>query len=116
METLELEQVKPTFDYLLSNWVDAAQAYVHYREDIQQSCIANVDRLNDELNTVLTLRGTMNFCKGKVAGYLTAIQKQVTDEDYQFLRENYQKVVEDVHEWLDRLPDFGVLGHITDDI
>lgn len=115
METLKLESVKPTFDYLLGNWIDAAQAYVHYREDIQHNCIANVDRLNEELNAVLTLRGTMNFCKGKTAGYLTAIQKFVADEDYQFLQKNYQSVVEDVHEWLDRLPDFGMLGHICDD-
>ena len=115
METLKLESVKPTFDYLLGNWIDAAQAYVHYREDIQHNCIANVDRLNEELNALLTLRGTMNFCKGKVAGYLVAIQNQVTDDDYQFLRKNYQSVVEDVHEWIDRLPDFGMLGHICDD-
>ena len=115
METLKLESVKPTFDYLLGNWIDAAQAYVHYREDIQQSCIANVDRLNEELNRVLTLRGTMNFYKGKVAGYLVAIQNTVAEDDYQVLMSNYQSVVEDVHEWLDRLPDFGVLGHINDD-
>ena len=115
METLTLAQVKPTFDYLLSNWIDAADSYISYRTDIQQSCITNVDRLNDELNTVLTLRGTMNFCKGKVAGYLTGIQQFLSDEDNQTLYSEYQYKIKDIHESLDALPDFGMLGHICDD-
>ena len=112
METLELEQVKPTFDYLLGNWIDAAHAYVEYRESIQQDCIASVNMLNDKLNSALVLRGTMNFCKGKVAGYLVCLQSLISEDNYQFLQRNYQSVVEDVHEWLDRVPDFGVLGHL----
>lgn len=115
METLDLEQVKPTFDYLLGNWIDAAKAYVHYRESIQQDCIASVSMLNDKLNSALVLRGTMNFCKGKVAGYLVCLQTLISEEDYQLLQRNYQSVVEDVHGWLDRVPDFGVLGHLDTD-
>lgn len=114
METLQLEQVKPTFDYLLSNWIDAAKAYVQYRESIQQDCIVNVDRLNEAMNQMLVLRGTMNFCKGKVAGYLVCLQNQVSDADYQLLRTEYQKAASDAHVWIDNLPDFGALGHIND--
>ena len=114
METLDLEQVKPTFDYLLSNWIDAAKAYVQYRESIQQDCIVNVDRLNEAMNQMLVLRGTMNFCKGKVAGYLVCLQNLVSESDYQTLRTDYQKSVSDVHTWIDNLPDFGMLGHIND--
>ena len=112
---LTLEQVKPTFDYLLGNWIDAAHAYVEYRESIQQDCIASVSMLNEKLNTALTLRGTMNFCKGKVAGYLVCLQKLISEDDYRSLQREYQSIVEDVHNKLDKVPDFGVLGHLDMD-
>jgi hypothetical protein len=88
---------------------------VDYRKSIQQDCIASVNMLNEKLNSALVLRGTMNFCKGKVAGYLVCLQKLISENDYQVLQMSYQSVVEDVHEWLDRVPDFGVLGHLDMD-
>ena len=58
---------------------------------------------------------TMNFCKGKVADYLTGIQQFLSDDDSQTLYSDYQYKIKAIHESLDTLPDFGVLGHICDE-